>query len=91
MPNLRRGLIMLVLTASACGSSTSGGGGEGVDWKNYASGLRSRINSLAGNCSALQQEFDNAYANDSAQRSRTGDGNADLMSYIQNLLDDSGC
>lgn len=89
---MRRTLLVLLLAASACGGSSSGGGGgEGVDWKNYSSGLRSRINSLAGDCAALQSEFDNAYANDSAQRSRTGDGNADLMRYIQGLLDQSGC
>lgn len=89
---MRRTLVALVLVASACGAGgASGGDGNSVDWKNYASGLRSRLNALAGNCAALQTEFDNAYANDSAQRSRTGDGNADLMRFIQGLLDESGC
>ena len=35
-----------------------------------------------GDCDGLQDEFDTADANDTAQRNRTGDGNADLMAYI---------
>jgi len=64
-----------------------------VDWDNYSPDVRSRIDRLAsqGDCAGLQEEFDLADANDDAQRSRTGDGNADLMGYIDSKLDESGC
>jgi hypothetical protein len=34
-------------------------------------------------CDGLQTEFDTADGNNTAQRNRTGDGNADLMAYIE--------
>jgi hypothetical protein len=45
---------------------------------------------LAG-CAALQEEFDNAEANNSATRARTGYSNADLMRYIDAWLERAGC
>jgi hypothetical protein len=43
-----------------------------------------------GDCIGLQAEFDTADANDDAQRDRVGEGNADLMAYIDQGLE-SGC
>ena len=84
-----------LLAAVACEEGTSKGGsaGGGVDWSNYAPSVRTRIDSLAAtrDCSGLQREFDLADANDRAQRSRTGTGNADLMRYIDNELRGAGC
>jgi hypothetical protein len=45
----------------------------------------------AGDCVGLQDEFDTADANDDLQRDRTGEGNADLMGYIDDKLDEAGC
>jgi hypothetical protein len=81
---------LLTLTALAgCGGGTSGG----VDWANYDQSVRPRIDALAAakDCAGLQNEFDTADANDAAQRSRTGDGNADLLDYIDQQLRDAGC
>ncbi len=82
-------LIVMVLTfAVACSSS-----GSGVDWENYAPSVKAQIDSLASasDCAGLQAEFDTADANDDAQRARTGDGNADLMSYINDKMSSAGC
>jgi hypothetical protein len=46
---------------------------------------------VAGDCAGLQAEFDVADANDAAQRDRVGDGNADLMQYIDDKLEAAGC
>jgi hypothetical protein len=64
-----------------------------VDWENYALELKTRIDSLAasGDCAALQREFDIADATDDLPRDRVGDGNADLMSYIDQKMADAGC
>ena len=40
---------------------------------------------------AIAQEFDTADRNDDAQRDRVGEGNADLMSYIDGKLESAGC
>lgn len=70
-----------------------GGGGGGVDWSNYDSSVKARIDALeaAGDCVGLQTEFDTAYANNDAQRARTGEGNTDLLEYLNELMDDTGC
>jgi hypothetical protein len=64
-----------------------------VDWSNYAPEVRDRIGALAasGDCAGLQAEFDAADANDATQRARTGDGNADLMGYIDAKMQNAGC
>lgn len=69
------------------------GGGEEVDWENYDASVKQRIDSLAesGDCALLQQEFDTAEANSDMQRARVGDGNADLMGYIDEQLEEAGC
>jgi hypothetical protein len=79
---------MLLIPACSTGGSSSS-----VDWENYAPSVRSRIDSLAAShdCQGLQQEFETADANDGLQRDRTGDGNADLMGYIEGKLKDAGC
>ncbi|WP_341974674.1 hypothetical protein [Microbacterium sp. LWO13-1.2] len=42
-------------------------------------------------CTALQDMFDVADTQDDDQRDRTGDGNADLMGYIDEALTFAGC
>jgi hypothetical protein len=64
-----------------------------VDWENYAPEVKARIDALgqAKDCTGLQDEFDTANANDAAQSARVGDGNADLMSYVDEWLRLAGC
>jgi outer membrane biosynthesis protein TonB len=64
-----------------------------VDWENHAPTVKFRIDRLGvrEDCDGLQEAFDNADANDAAQRNRTGDGNADLMGYIDQWLRHAGC
>jgi hypothetical protein len=94
MRDLSRGaqVWMLCLLVIA-GCSAGGASSPSVDWENYAPSVRSRIDSLASSrdCSGLQHEFDTADANSDLQRDRTGDGNADLMAYIDGKLRDAGC
>lgn len=85
--------VLLAVVMAAVGAASCGGGGSDVDWSNYAPEVHRRIDLAADaeDCAALQDEFDNADATDDAQRSRTGEGNADLMSYIDAQLEDAGC
>jgi hypothetical protein len=86
------GIGVLVGQRDTDGSSGSTSSAS-VDWENYASSVKTRIDSMAavGDCTGLQAEFDLADANDDAQRARTGDGNADLMGYIDEKLAGAGC
>ena len=84
-----RGLILaLAIIGGSCVAAESS-----VDWENYAPEVRERIDSMAaaGDCADLQEEFDTAEANSEAQRARTGDGNADLMGYIDDRMREAGC
>lgn len=80
------GLLVLGLVAALINAS-------GVDWENYSPSVKERIDDMAfeSDCDGLQREFDTAERNDDAQRARTGDGNADLMGYIDSKLEDAGC
>lgn len=64
-----------------------------IDWGNHAPSVKRRIDSLAEkeDCQGLQQEFDTAEANNDAQLSRVGDGNSDLMGYIDEQMAAAGC
>lgn len=91
----------IIFGAMTKNASTPGGdsgdalteGSSEVDWENYAPEVKTRIDGFAGSgdCAALQQEFDIADANDDLQRDRVGDGNADLMDYIDEKMADAGC
>jgi len=74
-------------------SSTTVSDTSGVDWKNYSPQVKNRIEELinTNDCSGLQSEFDIAAQNDTAQRNRVGDGNADLMDYINGEMQRLGC
>jgi hypothetical protein len=81
------------LLFASCGCSPQNGTRTQVDWENYDSSVRIRIDRLAsvGDCKGLQAEFDIAERNNAAQRRRTGDGNDDLMGYIDQKMRESGC
>jgi len=66
---------------------------DSVDWENYSPAARQRIDRMAtrGDCAGLQEEFETAEANNVAQRQRTGDGNDDLMGYINMKMEQAGC
>jgi hypothetical protein len=64
-----------------------------VDWENYAPHVRERLGVAigVGDCDALMREIDNAETNNDAQRERVGDGNDDLIMYIEALAHEEGC
>ena len=64
-----------------------------MDWDNYDASVKERIDSLTDeiDCAGLQREFDTAEANSDMQRARTGDGNADLMAYVDEQMEAAGC
>lgn len=74
-------------------AQADGGPQAEVDWENYTPDVKQRIDGMAeeGNCQGLQEEFDVAEANSTAQRTRVGDGNADLMGYIDEQLRLADC
>ncbi len=80
--------LVAALVLAGCG-----GGNAGVDWSNYDSSVKARIDGLeaAADCEGLQDEFNTADANDSVQRERTGTGNVELMTYLDELMRDAGC
>lgn len=88
---MRRLVLLLALLLTGCGGSTVSS--SDVDWENYAASLKLRIDRLADGhrCRLLQAEFDFADRASDAQRNRVGDGNADLMGYIDQKMRDAGC
>ena len=81
---------LVIALAAGCDQSTSA---PAVDWENYSPTVKTRIDAwgTASDCVALQAEFDISVQNDTAQRNRTGNGNADLMAYIDAALKRGGC
>ena len=61
-----------------------------VDWVNYPPEVRTRI-SGEHDCQPLEREIDLAKENDEAQRERFGDGNEDLVMYIEAVMWREGC
>jgi hypothetical protein len=64
-----------------------------VKWENYAPAVKQRIADLidTGDCQNLQTEFDIADRNDTAQRNRTGESNANLMSLLDEQMKKLSC
>lgn len=89
---------MVLLSSIACAPTDGSADGSSaaasdVDWENYSPTVKPRIDDLAaeGDCAGLQNEFDTAEQNNTAQRKRVGDGNAHLMGYIDSKLAEAGC
>ena len=66
---------------------------EKVDWENYSPTVQTEIDQLsaAKDCTNLQGLFEAADANSAAQTDLVGDGNTDLMAYIDRKLAEAGC
>lgn len=64
-----------------------------VDWDNYSPATQDLIDQSEANaeCASLQKAFDAAAEPDDVQRARSGDGNADLMAYIDEALQSAAC
>lgn len=64
-----------------------------VDWDKYASSVKVRIdtNGKEKNCIELQEDFDVAERMNSAQFNRVGNGNGDLMGYINDWMQHADC
>lgn len=84
--------FLAVATLGACGGDDEPDP-TSVTWNNYSGDLLAQINDAtrAEDCETLQAFFDAADANDGATRNRTGEGNADLMHYIDESLAHAGC
>lgn len=70
-----------MLALSACGGSSE----PDVDWNKYdQTGLRAIVDRgvASEDCAALQNAFDAADNSSAAYRSKYGEGNGDLMAYI---------
>ena len=66
---------------------------DAVPWSDYSPTLKGDLDSLASasNCQELQSQFDVADQNNQATMARTGHNNADLMGYIDSLMQNAGC
>ena len=64
-----------------------------VNWANYAPAVKQGITDLidAQDCEGLQSRFDSADNNNEAQLNRTGESNVDLMSLLDNEMQNIGC
>ena len=64
-----------------------------VKWSNYSPMVKTRIDNFVKekDCNGLQSEFDAADKNSDLQRNRTGEGNADLMAYLDEKMKECGC
>ena len=82
----------LALTAG-CGGANDDPFSVDVDWHNYASDVRDRIDNdrRAADCAGLSAAHQRAADNNTAQRNRVGDGNRDLMEYIDASMRAAGC
>jgi hypothetical protein len=80
-------VLLVANTIVSCGSGSSE---ISVNWNNYSPELKQRIDST-NDCSKLQNEFNTASANSDMQRARTGEGNLNLMDYIDNRMQKLGC
>ena len=80
-------------TSKTSTSPTVASDNSGVKWSNYAPAVETRIKDLiqSADCANLQKEFDIADQNDAAQRNRVGEGNANLMDYINTSMQKLGC
>ena len=58
-------------------------------WKNYDPDLKQRIDK--SDCNKLQVEFNTAQSNSDRQRARTGEGNLNLIEYIDQRMQQKGC
>lgn len=64
-----------------------------VDWETYSPTAQAGIDQLsaARDCAGLQEEFATADDNSVVQQELVGDGNTDLMTYIDGKLAEAGC
>ena len=60
------------------------------NWSNYSPDLKGRIDAMK-TCQELQNQFNISESNSARQRARTGEGNADLMGYIDQRMREIGC
>jgi hypothetical protein len=64
-----------------------------VNWSNYDKNVKDRIIVMANNkdCQGLQNEFNLAEQNSDSQRNRVGEGNLNLMNYIDFKMKKCNC
>ncbi len=78
----------------SCNSSNSSTGDEpAVNWVNYDKTVKERIDLMTNklDCTGLQNEFNLAEQNSDNQRARVGEGNLNLMNYIDFKMKKCNC
>lgn len=75
-------LAAATLLLAGCGGSDEAAAPE-VDWSQFAPAVKDRIDAAveSADCGALQEEFDAA----------DGNGQTELMEYVDKQLEDAGC
>lgn len=77
--------VSLVLFFCNCGDASIE-----PNWANYSPELKGRIDAME-TCEELQKQFNISESNSDRQRARTGEGNANLMGYIDGRMREKGC
>lgn len=86
--------LFIGLLSVRCNSNESLNTSEpSVNWNNYDNSVKGRITELTKkrDCSGLQNEFNLAEQNSDNQRSRVGEGNLNLMNYIDFKMKECNC
>lgn len=84
------GALALAVALVAC---SSGADDSDVPWHQYAPEVRDRVEQAidAEDCDAMSDEFWSASDGTDAHRAKWGEGNGELMSYIDDAMEDAGC
>ncbi len=83
-------VVALAATLFACSGES---GVEDVPWTQYAPQVRERLEAAveSGDCQRLGEEFIAADEGSDAHRAKYGEGNGDLMAYIDDSMEMAGC
>lgn len=82
----------VALMLAAC-SSDSTSTTTTVPWKDYEPALQTKIDAMAvaKDCTGLQAQFNTIGATNLAVRNRTGHGNVEILSYIDQKEREASC
>ncbi len=83
------GLLLMQCSSSENSNTTE----PSVNWNNYDKNVKDRIIVMANksDCQGLQNEFNLAEQNSDSQRNRVGEGNLNLMNYIDFKMKKCNC
>lgn len=81
------------MIAAVVACSPSGTDASDVPWEQYAPQVRDRVEQAidAEDCDAMSDEFWSASDGTDAHRAKWGEGNGELMAYIDEAMDAASC